>query len=195
MNPALLKRAIEDVLDEFEERDYLGMSAISTCPRELYRRMVDGRPRPDAQGKRYCHEGYLHEDDIVRRLDRAGWKVLNRGRELVAPFDKRFAGHIDGDFDGALMLEIKSVKLERFDEIARTNRAPDAHYEQVQVYLRYGGYSSCMLIYKCREDGQVWALEVERNDKVGARLEEKARKVLEAIDRVEPPACRCGHCR
>jgi len=181
------------VLDEWDDsRTYLGMSRIGECPRRLYEDFVDGRERPGIAGLRYCHEGYLHEADIVGRLEKAGIPVANRGRELVAPFDPRFRGHIDGEIGGDL-LEIKSVTPEKLNEV-RLNGPLPAHRDQAQIYMRYGRYGQAWIVYKARADGSVWVCSIRRDDRRGAELEDKARAILAAVDAGQPPACECGRC-
>ncbi|MEI6474569.1 MAG: hypothetical protein WCO75_04180, partial [Planctomycetota bacterium] len=52
----------------------------------------------------------------VKRLLEQGIEVTNRQRELIAPWDERFRGHIDGELDGEL-IEIKSVNDDRFETV------------------------------------------------------------------------------
>lgn len=188
-----LRKALEGVLDEWEERDYLGMSQIWDCPLRLYRGLVYGRRPPGRTGLLYCHEGYVHQRDVLERLERAGIVVSDQERELVAPFDDRFRGHIDGVVGGRL-LEIKSVNRRGFEWVMR-HGARDRHVDQVQAYLRYGGWGEAAIVYKCRDDGDLWVVEVGRDEGLGDLVEEKARGVLGAVDRGEPPGCECGRCR
>jgi hypothetical protein len=195
MNGKDVKAALNGSLNDFEDRHYLGMSAISKCPRSLYNDLVNGRPQSSLKSARYYHEGYLHEHDIVARLIESGLAVMNCQRELIAPWDERlrFRGHIDGELDGVL-LEIKSVNDERF--VSVMNDGPfDEHCDQCQMYMRYGGYARAIIVYKCRNDGDLWIEEVARDDQRGLFLEEKARGILVMVDRREPPRCTCGHCR
>jgi hypothetical protein len=188
-----LRLLLSRTLTEYEVRNYLGMSRIGKCPRTLYDELVHGRRPPSERSKRYCHEGYLHEHDIVERLARVGVPVMNRNRELVAPFDDRFRGHIDGEVEGDL-LEVKSVNDEKFCRVMDAGALPE-HMDQVQTYLRYGGYERALLVYKCRNTGEVAVVEVARDEKRGAELEAKARAILAAVDgKGELPACTCGFC-
>ena len=186
-----LKAVLNGTLNDFEERDYLGMSAISQCPRRLYNNMMYGQPRPSLKSARLFHEGYLHEHDVIMRLLKTGVAVTNLGRELIAPFDGRFRGHIDGEIDGDL-LEIKSVNDERF-AMVMDDGPFDEHCDQVQLYMRFGGYARAVIVYKCRTDGDIWTEEVARDDQRGAILEKKAKGLLAMLDRSEPPKCTCGH--
>jgi len=175
-------------------RTYLGMSGIGQCSRKLYNDLVQGRRRPSDRGIRYCHEGYLHEQDVIERLNQEGVRVLEQGRELVAGFDERFRGHIDGEVDGDL-LEIKSVEdYEALDNI-RSRGARTRDRAQVQAYMRYGEYERALIVYKVRSNGDLWVVWVMRDEAEGERLETKALGILEAVDRMEPPVCECGRCK
>jgi hypothetical protein len=191
-----MRQELEDVIagEGDDGRTYLGMSQIGKCARQLYLDLVNGRESPRGLALARCHEGMLHQRDVVERLERAGVPVLEQNRELVAPFDERHRGHIDGEVDGDL-LEIKS--LETLGDLADIKKnGPREHDQaQVQAYLRYGDYQRGLIVYKVRANGALWVAYVLRDDAAGERLERKARDVLAALDRGLPPACTCGHCR
>lgn len=190
-----LRQALESeaVLDEFEERDYLGMSRIWACPRALYREVVEGRAAPELRAARLFHEGYLHEGDVLARFAKAGIAVTQQGQEVVAPFDERFRGHIDGALDGAL-LEVKSVTRQRFERIM-DSKWPRRHLDQCEMYMRYGWFARCLIVYKCREDGDLWVVEITPDVARADALEEKAKRVLASVDAGRAPDCTCGKCR
>lgn len=197
MKAGELRRLLEGVTDAvWEERDYLGMSRIGECPLQLYRDMRSGRRRPSGAGMRYCYEGYLHERDILYRFETQGVPITDKGAELVAPFDERFRGHVDGvarmDGDEPELIEVKSVSTEMFERIRSHPRPADL--DQVQIYLRYGEWERGNLIYKCRSNGKIWVAPILRRDELGEELEAKAQLVLRAVDEGIPPACRCGRC-
>jgi len=175
----------------WEERGYLGMSQIWRCPAELYDFLVDGRGKPGGRQARYCYEGYLHQRDMMARLE--GMEVLNgSGRELAAEWDERFRGHTEGELEDGTLLEVKSVSTERFAVVKERKRAAQSHYEQVQMYMLYGGYEEAVVVYKCRETGEVWPIKVWAHEPTQRRLEDKARAVLAAVDVGERPVCGCG---
>jgi hypothetical protein len=190
----VMKETLLDAIgDEWDDGGRHFMSQIGQCPRKVYHDLVNGHQRPSNQGRRYCHEGYLHEADVIERLEGTGVPVLNQGRELVAEFDERCIGHIDGEVDGDL-LEIKSCTRAAFDQV-RWRGAKPRHEEQVQLYLRYGDYARGLIVYKCRDTGEIWVVEVLRDDEVGKMLEERAKAILRAVDRGKAPGCTCGRCK
>jgi len=194
--PVQIKHAIESTASEEwdPDRKYLGMSAIGHCPQKLYFDLIYGRRTPSHKQLLRCHEGYLHESDVIDRLCRLDFAITNTNREIVAPFEHgRFRGHIDGEIPDR-MLEVKSVNQRKFDRVR--HQGPFAnHRDQVQAYMRYGGYERCLIVYKNRESGEIWCFEIDVDPAHGERIERKAREILAAVDRREPPECTCGHCR
>lgn len=194
MDKKVMKELLLDAIgDEWDDGGRHFMSQIGQCPRKVWRDLVDGHQRPSNQGRRYCHEGLVHEQDIIERLEAFGVPVLNQGAELVAGFDERVVGHIDGEVDGDL-LEVKSCTRPAFDNV-RWRGAKRRHEEQVQLYLRYGEYERGLIVYKCRDTGEIWVVEVRRDDEVGRMLEERAMAILRAVDRGVAPGCTCGRCK
>lgn len=201
VRPVELRKLLEDtrIFAEFEERDYLGISQIWKCPRELYLDLVNGRERPGIQLARLFHEGYIHEADVLEQLEAAGVEVWNTGREVTAPWDGRFRGHIDGEVAGEVegerqLLEIKSVTREKFELVMRHGPLK-RHLDQARMYLRYGDYERGLIVYKEREGGDIWVCEVWRSEEREIGLEEKARHVLLGVDEGISPGCECGRCR
>lgn len=194
MDAKVMKETLLDqIAEEWDDGGRHFMSQIGQCPRKIWRDLVNGHQRPSNQGRRYCHEGLVHEADVIERLEGAGVPVLNQGMELVAGFDERVVGHIDGEVDGDL-LEIKTCTRPAFDNV-RWRGAKRRHEEQVQLYLRYGEYERGLIVYKCRDTGEIWVVEVRRDDEVGKMLEERAKAILKAVDRGKAPECTCGRCR
>ena len=197
MRPGELRRAIEGWVvanSGHEERDYLGMSQISRCPAELYDALVNGREAPGPGLSALFHEGYLHQADLERCLGELG--LFGPGREVVADWDPRFRGHTDGELcepcGTVELVEFKSVGGDRFQFVREENRCFEDHFDQVQMYLLYGGYERGMVVYKCRESGRVWPVPVRGDAERQAQLETKARLVLAALDEGRRPACTCG---
>jgi hypothetical protein len=192
----LVKAALVETADDHEERDYLGMSGVGQCPLKLYNDLVHGRSEPSDWANLLFHEGYVHEEDIIARLGQAGHHVAGRQRELVAAFDSRVRGHIDGEItlDGErVLLEIKSVNPEGFRDVI-DGGAFDNHRAQVQAYMRFGGWKRCLVIYKNRENGQLWIVSEGYDAAEGSRIERKLKMILEAVDNRQLPECTCGQC-
>lgn len=197
-------KAIEHILASWtvnssghdERRDYLGMSGIGDCPLEQYRRFVSGQHFPPSALLR-THAGYVWERSIKERLAACGLLFIGGERELVALFDSRFRGHTDGEiaFNGRrYLLEIKSVVDFVLSE-TKSKGIPKRHWMQVQAYEHFGGYDEAMILYVARDSGRLYLAAAERNAAAGRDIEERAKRILEAIDLGKPPACECGKCK
>ncbi len=76
------------------DRRYLGMSRLWMCPRKLFFEMKEGQPKPNAAAMLRCHEGYLHERDVLSRLKSAGIHLQDEGKEIRG-IRSRVKGHLD----------------------------------------------------------------------------------------------------
>lgn len=190
-----IKKAMDSdaALNEFEERAYLGISSLSRCPRELVQWLGGGRRRPGLKGRRLCHEGYLHEADVIRRLEAGGVAVRDQGREVVYDRDHRLLGHVDGII-GDRVLEIKSVTTKKYDQVVKEGPFSE-HIIQTQLYMRLLGYKRGVIIYKDRQYGALWVCDVWPNGVVEDLMIKKAMMVLRAFDEGWLPDCECGRCK
>ena len=174
------------------DRKYLGMSQIGRCPVVMSRNWFGGVDGSDFH-HRMAYTGYLHEWDVLTRLREMGIARLDR-RELVAGFDDRLRGHIDGVTEWGDLLEIKSVSAHKYETVLYHGRALHEHNEQVQLYMLYGGFRYGWFIYVNRESFEHKVIRVPFFRDVAYRLEEKAKRVLAAIDAGVEPQCECGKC-
>lgn len=173
----------------WEERPYLGMSQIWRCQAELYDMMLDGWEWPGIVQAQLCYEGYLHKENTLFRLRLL--EEVDPGVELVAGFDDRYRGHTDGVV-GGMLLKVKSVGADRFEQVMEERRALGPDYDQVQAYMQYAGLDEAMVIYKGRERGRFWPVKVWANVRRQEKLEAKAKRVLAGVDAGERPPCTCG---
>jgi hypothetical protein len=196
-------RIMEDLREHGtnERRSYLGMSGIGGCPRKLYFNFLNG-PDVDDDLIRYSYTGYLHEYDLKKRLERIGVYEPESGAYLEAPFNPVFKGHEDGKTrPGVLssrrsLLEIKSVGDKGYREVVRTGRPKEEHRMQVQTYMRYDPETEeALLVYINRDNFLHKCFVVHKDELVGEAMEQKAKRVLEAIAARTPPPCECGWCR
>ena len=186
-----------------QKRDYLGMSQIGRCPRMLYRWIVEGKGDASDAAHLNCISGYMLEDKMLWILAGAGllgskaWATLPKddaNREIVAPFDNRFRGHIDGEmFDGTL-LEVKTFNADDYNRVTRTNQLPKPYIWQVQAYMRYGDYDETLMVLVCRDPFTFWTMTLKCDDRIGAAIDERARMILSALDDGRIPVCACGRC-
>lgn len=175
------------------KRDYLGMSGIGRCARRLYDNYFQPQS-PTVEMYANCYLGYLWEDEAKDILEGAGIYRPDSERELIAPFDKRFVGHTDGETVDGRLLEIKSVNQRGLEKVRVEGRVKSDHFSQVQTYMRYGGYDETLVALVCRDPLDFHFVTVRLNTGAGERLEQKAKAVLRAIDKRERPKCECGYC-
>lgn len=178
--------------------NYLGMSYIGACPRFALKKMTNGLPELGMAQAIKFYEGYLAERDMLARLDTLGLllETKKEDREVVASFDPRFAGHIDGILSNGDLLEIKSLyDDENCAQIMREG-VPTLHRWQVQAYMRYHrmNFKRAQIIYKSRATGKIWVCTVDRNDNMGRMIELRAKSILKHKDENTTPDCECGRC-
>jgi len=167
-----------------ETRFYLGLSQLHRPEEELVHEMLHGsKHQPDDAIKRLAL-GYVVEADIRRRLEGIGIAIPNSQTEIVAVYDDRVKGHIDGQtVEKRQIYEIKSTVQAKLDTIKLSNKLPNDHFQQVQAYLWHGDFQSCLMIYVARDTGQIWAKELWRITAMGKDLEAKAKRVLTEVDK------------
>jgi hypothetical protein len=173
---------------------YLGMSGIARCPRVLYYGMtIPGRPPLGDTALRLL-AGNEWERLIIARLTAMQVLDTDRSLEVVARFDSRFRGHLDAVIKDGTLLEIKSTVQEDLERIV-TQRSPKSHHlKQVSMYLEHGNFARGIILYVARDTGHLFALNVPRIENLIQQLNDKARRVLAAVDACVPPACECGQC-
>jgi len=181
-----------------QRREYLGMSAIGRCPRALYQQYVNGRSQMTIRHHYFCWVGYLFEDALAGLF---GERLQARGVEVVADFDDRFRGHVDFVTVESDPVEVKSVSWHKFKAVRSGGPTPP-HWSQMQMYLHHGGWARGFIVYVARD--ALWkelgtlplrVFEVRPSQPLVEQLNDKARRVLAAVDAGRPPVCECGYCR
>lgn len=177
------------------KRDYLGISAIGKCPRQVVREYLHGKQEITIRDHQLCYAGYLFEADLRNRLGDMGFRVTNVGAEVVAPFDDRLRGHIDGVIFGIDLLEVKSLKRVKFEKVRQTHMALPEHFAQVQLYMKYGSWNRCWIVYMDRESLEHHVVKVKYLHTQGIKFELKAQRILAHIDAGTLPECECKWCK
>jgi hypothetical protein len=183
-------------------RDYLGISAIGRCPRQVVREFLYGKGPKDLTLKAHlnCYAGYLFERDVLRRLYEIGVANIpalegQQQLEVVADFDARLRGHVDGETVDGDLLEIKSTTKEKFSRVKATHMALTEHFAQVQLYMKYGPWKKCWIVYVCRETLEHHVVKVTYLHTQAIKYEMKAARLLAFIDQEMLPACECRFCK
>jgi len=204
MDIQTFQRRIEEHLVQHSglepKRDYLGISAIGKCPRQVVRDFLYGKGELSLQAHQMCYAGYLFEHDVMRRLSDIG--VANvpalegtHQTELVADFDPRLRGHVDGETIDGDLLEIKSVNRRKFDEVKQTHLALTEHFARIQPYMKYGPWKVCWIVYVCRETLEHFVVKVSYLHTQAIKYELKAQRILAFIDNEMLPPCECRWCK
>lgn len=196
----LEKRLIQALVAEGhqERRDYLGMSSIGYCSRQIYNDLLHGKPDENGRMHWYAFAGQLWEHALIRLL---GCQPAAEQVEVVAKFESRFRGHVDHVLEDGTLIECKSTNWQKFQQLF-AGPVPQ-HVDQVQMYLRHGGWGQAFIIYAARDfnHGEWTGVPIRcffiRPDRARQDyLDAKAQVILDCLDRGgPPPPCDCGWCR
>jgi hypothetical protein len=166
--------------------------------------------------------GYMYEKKMLEILVGSGIAetepLIRTGvehsyfEEILAPIgttDIPVIGHTDGrtKFDGNL-IEIKTFSPAAFQRLTRSSNPAEtithlysSYSMQIQGYMRYGNYKSCLFVPVSRgtggrDDPFAYAfIQVDRSDAIGTVVERRLLSVVRAIEKQIPPECECGRCR
>ena len=203
MKTGQLRDELYDVASGSDDgRDYLGMSQIGRCPRGTASELIGGRPPLSPRASRYCHEGLLHEADVLHRLDVIGLGSQGQDRQFeVSLLGGRFLGHVDDILTTKEVVEVKSVSPFHYERIVAREMifTRAAARDQVQAYLHALAQTTrkagaCYIIWKNRSTGDLWVEYQEYVPVAGDCLTRKAESILAAVDGGPLPECECGKC-
>lgn len=193
-----LNKAIDNYISQnsgFDtKRVYLGMSSVGDCQRKQVQAFLNGMV-PDMKTHRMAMRGYRMEKIANEILIGSGIMKPDSQRVLYAPFDKRLEGHTDGESVNGELIEIKSKIQRKFDEIVATGRLTSREFNQIQCYMKYGDYKEAIVFIICPESFDTYTLRMHAYKHIQDRIEEKALRVLEFIDKKVLPPCECGRCK
>lgn len=167
---------------------YLGMSQISKSEDDLLA-MIQGQGwQPTEEDHLRLRLGHVFEAVVEGLLFEAGLVeedvIYGDELEVVAAFDERFRGHIDGYFPCGALLEIKSTYQSKLDYLMKQKRLPSRVYEQVQMYMAHGRFDEAYVVYIARDTGRMWVFYVRPNPVVQQKLNAKAKRVLARFDEI-----------
>ena len=177
------------------KRDYLGISQIGKCPRQVVRDFLHGKSDVTLLAHQMCYVGYLFERDVMSRLREIGIVAPGTAYEVVAEFDKRLRGHVDGETVDGELVEIKSVSRAKYEKVKQTHMALHEHFAQVQLYMKYGPWKKCWIVYVCRDTLEHHVVKVTYLHTQGVKFELKAQRMLSFIDQGILPECECRWCK
>lgn len=169
-----------------EHRNYIGLSTIADCPKEIYRRFFNPTPasRDLKLRTRYTYE---IEANMIKRLEALG--LYGRVGPITA-----YDGLVQGNPDGRILedlLEIKTVPLSKHIPVGRL---PIKVYWQCQAYMKYGAYPAALVIYLARDKGWFKVFDIYPDLRVMEMIDVKIRSLIEAVKKETPPVCECRRC-
>jgi len=171
-------------------RGYIGLSGIADCERVQYERVVSGNYKNATLGESLkCRLGYELEAALIQRLEAM---ALYSPGETIDLFDGLVQGHTDGVIRGGDVLEIKTIPSESY--LPKDGRMPVKTYWQVQAYLHYLGRGLAHVVYLCRDSGLVQVYPQRYQKAMGAQIQSKVERLVEAVQAYQRPECTCGRC-
>jgi hypothetical protein len=202
MDPTTFQNTIDEHMAKVSgldvKREYLGISAIGKCSRQVVREYLHGKSGISMRDHRMCYGGYMFEADLRNRLADMGFKITKVGFEVVADFDSRLRGHIDGEIAFSFqsdLLEVKSLKRSKFENVKQTHMPLPEHFAQVQLYMKYGSWNRCWIVYMDRESLEHQVVKVGYLHTQAIKFEMKAQRMLAHIDSGTLPECECRRCK
>lgn len=169
----------------YQKRFYLGFSQVHKPEEAILLDLQTGSKDPSDDEILHLSLGYVIEKDIRAKLEAIGIAKPNTQREIVAAYDQRARGHIDGETcEEGQIYEIKSTVQSNLEGIEHSKKLPNKHFAQVQTYMHHGGYKSCLMVYVARDTGQLYFQEVWYIRAVGQRFENKIKAVLRRFDEI-----------
>jgi len=171
-----------------EHRNYIGLSTIADCPREIYRRYFDSTPA-SVSSRLKTRASYEIEENLKNRFRKMG--VYGEGIE-ISLYNGLVKGHTDGEIWGRL-LDIKTVPLT--EHLPRDNNLPSKVFWQIQAYMFFGGWEDSVVLYFARDFGVHKFFYVRYHESMGKKIETKLTGILRDIEPATPSQCECGRCR
>lgn len=186
-------------------RHYLGMSEIGkSCSRALWLSFRGYTPSAiEGKAKMIFSLGNCVEDEVIKWLDLAGYKVTDRQREFLE-VNGYFRGHWDGCIEGISskphVLEIKSANDSRFKSYQNlgVKAVSPEYYAQVQCYMGYSGLKRALFVIMNKNNCDLYTERVYYSKEDFVALEEKAKDIIGRVFPPEPlPEDRpvCEYCR
>lgn len=194
-------------------RTYLGLSALPRCAHEIVRSYRGGRFQTNQSETNLANaqRGFTLESRLKQILVRAGilrttaaarWDangfyVCGSEREIETDIEIGgicVRGNIDGETMNGELVEIKSLRHDKYLKAVQIGRIRGEHFQQVQGYMHFGGYAHTLVVYLCAETFETHLFGIAYQPAVGEDLDVKARAVLTAIAEGRELPCECGRC-
>lgn len=169
--------------------DYIGLSRIGACSRQIVTEYFGGREMSEAELLKR-HNNYRVELDIKKRLmDQFGDDV--KFGAYVSGYNGLVKGHPHFWFCG-MPGYIKSVVLDKW---LPQKRLPRRVQYQMQGYMHYSQTALALVIYESRESGRIEVYCVEMDREMGDEIDRKVAYLIDCVNERRIPECDCGRCK
>lgn len=178
-------------------------------------RWQDAQPH-SARLQSIYDEGNLHEPDIMRKLQEAGYQVVHQQRPFFHE-ELNLSGHVDGALyaDGEeITVEGKSTSQGTWDEVSDYRSGfrgmedmleSDRWYVrgyvyQVTVYLKCTDNKHAIIVFKHKNTGEIKLVPIEFREDIWGEIEGKCRAINKHVeektlpDRILYDPALCGDC-
>ncbi len=170
-----------------EHRNYIGLSTIADCPKEIYRRFFN-ETHASRELRLRTRFTYEIEANLIERLRALG---LYRKAETISVYD----GLVQGNPDGRILEDLLEIKTIPLSEHIPRDRLPARVYWQCQAYMKYGSYPATLVIYLARETGCFKVFDICPNAMRMEIIDRKVQRLIQAVKTKTEPACECGRCK
>ncbi len=200
---------IEENVEKIAPRNFFRGSEVGHCSRQIYLKRL-GTPVGEigANKSYFLDDGHLHQAVLSSEMKKAGIKVT--GEEAESKKEIVWKGvsftvtmHKDGTVrvgDEDELLEVKSVKEAKFQELLKTNDV-SAYYDQIQMYLFGYSFRRCKLLIVDRNNSLRLEYTVLRDKERITQLLDKLALIEACLQNSKRPKCdyarnskECGWC-
>jgi len=127
----------------------------------------------ESRMKKYLKKAELYiDDEISVKLE-------------APPISGRMDFLIKHEIHGETPLELKTIKSEDFKELKETPKSE--HLIQLQIYLNIKKYDYGVVLYENKNDQNLKAFQVERNEKTWENILERCDRIMNMT--IEPEQC------
>lgn len=163
---------IEEATGKASARDFFRGSEVGHCSNQInFKRRGTEVKEIGVNKSRFLEDGHLHQAVLSAEFKKAGVEVIGEEEEAFRTLKWRgvtfkIKAHKDGSVrvgKEVQLLEVKSVKEEKFSEILKTGDV-SSYYSQIQMYMYLWNYKRCKLIVVDRNNSlrQEFTIELDK---------------------------------
>jgi hypothetical protein len=183
-------------------RTYLGASMLGEpCLRRIvYQYRGAAAKPPEGRMRRIWARGHAAEERLVRWLRRAGFTVVDRGKDGgqigFSQAGGRIAGHIDGAVTAGprplpypLLLELKCLNNKSWNDLRKKGlkESKPTYYSQINLYMGYLDFAHCLFGAENADTEELWWNVVPFDLAEAQRVSDRAVAVLSSDNGPLPP--------